>query len=122
MCGIAGILTDRSDLDLTRALAGMRDALRHRGPDDEGVVEFALYDGSRKQLWLVRDRLGVKPLYACRAGPATWVFASELRALLASGLVPGRLNPEALNGYLAFGCVPAPWTLVDGVESLLPAE
>jgi asparagine synthase (glutamine-hydrolysing) len=87
-----------------------------------GMFAFALYDGRRRQLWLVRDRLGIKPLYVCRVDADTWVFASELRALLASGLVRHRLHATAVDAYLAFGAVPAPWTLLQGVQSLLPGE
>jgi asparagine synthase (glutamine-hydrolysing) len=87
-----------------------------------GMFAFALFDGRRRQFWLVRDRLGIKPLYASRVAADTWVFASEVRALLASGLVARRLRPEAVASYLAFGAVTAPWTLLDGVESLLPGE
>jgi asparagine synthase (glutamine-hydrolysing) len=102
----------------------LRSWLRH-GPDAlaglRGMFAFALYDGRRRELWLVRDRLGVKPLYVCRPDPDTWLFASEVRALLASGLVPRRLDASAVRAYLALGAVPAPWTLVDGVRSLMPA-
>jgi asparagine synthase (glutamine-hydrolysing) len=214
MCGFAGILTSRADLEMAPALQAMQAALRHRGPDDEGSAEvaidggfrlglthtrlaildlsdaghqpmsdpesgswivyngevynhlelrrqpergvsvprwrstsdtetilsrwvedgdailkslrgmfaLALLDGRSRQFWLVRDRLGVKPLYVSRADAETWIFASEVRAILALGLVPRRLNARAVNSYLAFGAVPAPWTLVDGVESLLPGE
>ncbi len=87
-----------------------------------GMFAMALYDGKRRLLWLVRDRLGVKPLYVCGVGPDTWVFASELRALLASGLIERRLYRPAVDAYLAFGAVPAPWTLLEGVHSLLPGE
>jgi asparagine synthase (glutamine-hydrolysing) len=87
-----------------------------------GMFAFALLDGKRRKLWLVRDRLGVKPLYVSRAGATTWVFASELRALLASGLIARRLDPAAVEAYLDSGAVPAPWTLLAGVQSLLPAE
>jgi asparagine synthase (glutamine-hydrolysing) len=87
-----------------------------------GMFAFALYDGHRRQFWLVRDRLGIKPLYVCRFKPGAWVFASEVRALLASGLVGRRLKTAAVNSYLAFGAVPAPWTMLQGVESLMPAE
>jgi asparagine synthase (glutamine-hydrolysing) len=87
-----------------------------------GMFAFALYDGQRRQFWLVRDRLGVKPLYVSRVQPNTWVFASELRALLASGLVARRLDAAAVDSYLAFGAVPAPRTLLEGVESLMPGE
>jgi asparagine synthase (glutamine-hydrolysing) len=84
-----------------------------------GMFAFAVWDPSRGELLLVRDRLGVKPLYYARAG-AHFLFASELRALLATGLVPRRLDPEGLNGYLAFGAVQEPATMVRGVR-LLPA-
>jgi len=210
MCGVAGVLTDRDDLNLPPVLEKMLAALRHRGPDDEGCQEialpegcrlglahsrlsiidlsyaahqpmhdpqsdswivyngetynhpsirkrlkeskfhstgdtetilkgwaelgsdvlgllrgmfaFALYDGRRHELVLVRDRLGIKPLYVARVEPGTWAFASELRALLASGLIDRRLNPAAIESYLAFGAVAAPWTLLDGVVSVLPGE
>lgn len=87
-----------------------------------GMFAFALYDGQRQQLWLVRDRLGIKPLYVAQTGPETWVFASEVRALLASGLVERRLRSEAVASYLAFGACVAPWTMLAGVESVLPGE
>src|SRR5439155_15004914 len=72
-----------------------------------GMFALALYDAGRRELWLVRDRLGIKPLYVAEAGPATWLFASEVRALLASGLVPRRLKREALSSYLTFGAITA---------------
>ncbi len=210
MCGIAGILTTRADLDLGAPLVAMIAALRHRGPDDEGAAQvalpgsvrlglahtrlaildlsaaghqpmtddesgswivyngevynhqslrknlpdvafrstsdtetilrgwaqhgegflsslrgmfaFALYDGRRRRFWLVRDRLGVKPLYVCRAAPDLWLFASEVRALLATDFVARQLCPEAIDAYLAFGAVPAPRTMLAGVESVLPGE
>src|SRR5207253_1106967 len=60
-----------------------------------GMFAFGLYDGRRREFWLVRDRLGIKPLYAFRLDAGTWLFASEVRALLASGLVGRELNPRA---------------------------
>jgi asparagine synthase (glutamine-hydrolysing) len=87
-----------------------------------GMFAFALYDHSAAELYLVRDRLGIKPLYIYQFDASTWVFASELRALLASDLVPRRLNPVAIDSYLAFGAVTSPWTMVEGVESLRPGE
>lgn len=210
MCGIAGILTARADLDLDRLVAGFLPMLRHRGPDDEGtevialaggyrlglahtrlsildlspaghqpmhdpesgswitfngeiynhqevrqqlapcsyrstsdtetilkawsqrgdkaldslrgMFAFGLYDGRRQQFWLVRDRLGIKPLYVTQVDRETWMFASELRALLSANLCSRRLNTEAVESYLAFGAVTAPLTLLEGVESLLPGE
>lgn len=210
MCGIAGILTRDDGVDLSAVLRRMQSALRHRGPDDEGLTEvqapgglriglvqtrlaildlspaghqpmhdpvsdswivyngevfnhhdireslpvrkfrstsdtetlllgwrdrelriidsargmfaFGLYDGLRQRFWLVRDRLGIKPLYVTRLGDETWLFASEVRALLASGLLPSCISPAAVQSYLMLGCVPAPWTIVEGIESVLPGE
>ncbi|MBI2795321.1 MAG: asparagine synthase (glutamine-hydrolyzing) [Gemmatimonadetes bacterium] len=86
-----------------------------------GMFAFAIWDPGRGELSLVRDHLGVKPLYYWWGGRAL-AFASEVRALLAAG-VPGRsLSPRALHSLLAFGSVQDPWTLVDGVRSLPPAH
>jgi asparagine synthase (glutamine-hydrolysing) len=87
-----------------------------------GIFAFAIYDGRRNEFWLARDHLGVKPLYFARPEKDLWLFASEVRSLLASGLVERRTSAEGLSSYLAFGAVQAPATLVEGVRSLLPAE
>ncbi len=84
-----------------------------------GMFAFAIWDERRRALILARDRLGIKPLY-CYTGNGFFLFASEVRALLASGLVPRRLDPTGLSQYLAYQSVPAPRTLVDGVRALLP--
>ncbi len=87
-----------------------------------GMFAFAVYDAQRQQFCLVRDRLGVKPLYVAQVDETTWLFASELRAVLASNLVPRRLDRDAAESYLAFGSAIAPRTLVDGVESIMPGH
>ncbi len=118
-------LTDADFLSTSDTESLLR-AWVERGPDvtDElrGIFAFALYDGRRRQFWLARDRLGVKPLYIARPTPDLLLFASEVRAILASGLVPRRLSRQALTGYLAFGAVQAPHTIVEGIQSLLPGE
>lgn len=90
-----------------------------------GMFAFALYDapraGSPARLLLARDRLGIKPLYYA-ATPDAFVFASELRALLASGLISRAVDPAALAAYLLLGSVPAPLTIYSGVCSLVPAH
>ena len=85
-----------------------------------GMFAFALWDGHRHTLHLVRDRLGIKPLYLWQSDRAL-LFASEIRALLASGLVPRRLNRRAIDRFLAYQTVPTPETLVQGVRMLEPA-
>lgn len=86
-----------------------------------GMFALGLWDESRRTLLLARDPLGIKPLYYYRTEHFL-VFASELRALLASGLVPRRLCSEGVDSYLASGSVEAPLTIVDGVKQLLPGQ
>ncbi len=84
-----------------------------------GMFGFGLWDGQLDKLILARDPLGIKPLYYY-ATPEVFLFASEVRALLASGLVPRRLDPDGVASYLHFGSVETPRTLVAGVQSLEP--
>lgn len=86
-----------------------------------GMFAAAFWDESRQELFLVRDRLGVKPLYYFYTDE-TFVFASELRAILETRLVTPKLSLAALNTYLMFGAVQDPLTLIDGVESLPAAH
>jgi len=87
-----------------------------------GMFAFAICDSARQRVLLARDRLGIKPLYYSfhPTERVRMVFASEIRALLASGLVARRLSPEGLSCYLLNGYVPDPLTILDGVHSLLP--
>jgi asparagine synthase (glutamine-hydrolysing) len=87
----------------------------------KGMFAFALWDESDRSLWCVRDRFGIKPFYYA-AAEGQLVFASEVRSLLASGLVGKRIDPAGLAGYVRFGSVPDPRTLIDGVKSLGPGE
>src|SRR6266850_1552077 len=86
-----------------------------------GMFGLALLDVKRERLILGRDRLGEKPLYI-RREPNRLLFASELKSILQIEDVPKRLNLAALHEYLALGYVPAPLTLLDGVEKLLPGH
>jgi asparagine synthase (glutamine-hydrolysing) len=86
-----------------------------------GMFAFAIYDGTVDRLLLARDRLGVKPLYVF-TGPGMLLFASEVRSLLASGIVPRRLDHVALDHYLAYQTAPTPRTLVAGVRLLAPGH
>lgn len=86
-----------------------------------GMWAFAIHDREAGTLTLSRDRFGVKPLYyASRRGH--FAFASELRPLLASGLVEKQLNADALQEYLLYQSVSAPATLVQGLFLLGPGE
>ncbi len=87
-----------------------------------GMFVFAIYDAKEKQVFICRDRLGIKPLYYARCSDGAFLFASEVRSLLESGLIPRRLNRQVLPYYLAYQSVPAPNTLIEGVHMLLPGH
>jgi len=84
-----------------------------------GMFAFAAYDPRSRTVLIARDRLGVKPVYLARVG-ATVLFASELRAMLASGMVQRRIDPAGLASYLWNGFVVGPRTIVRGVTRLDP--
>lgn len=86
-----------------------------------GMFAFAIWDQAAQRLFIARDRLGKKPLYYYESD-GSLIFASEVRALLATGLVPRRINPEAVEQFLSFGSVYDPQTLVQGVQSLPPGS
>jgi asparagine synthase (glutamine-hydrolysing) len=87
----------------------------------DGMFAFAVWRSRSEELILGRDRVGKKPLYYWH-DHETFVFASEIKGLLAHPSVPRRLNPRAISAYLTFGYVPTPWTFFDGVRSLPPAH
>ncbi len=84
----------------------------------EGMFAFALWDARERRLLLARDRLGKKPLKYAELPGGGIAFASELKALWASGLVPARERLEDVHDYLTFGYVPAPGTGFQGVRKL----
>ena len=86
-----------------------------------GQFALALWDQRRRQLVLARDRLGICPLHWSRQDG--WLlFASEIKALLASGLVPPRPDPRGINHLFTFFALPGPLTCFQGVEALLPGH
>lgn len=86
-----------------------------------GMFAFALWDSRRRRLLLVRDRIGVKPLYFA-ALPRTLLFGSEIKALFGHPGLSPRLNEQALSLYLTFAAAPAPATLFEGIEKLPPGH
>ena len=90
-------------------------------PKLNGMFAFAIWERDKQRLFIARDRLGVKPLYLSRNGERLR-FASSLPALLQGGDIARTLDAVALNHYLNFhAVVPAPRTLLAGVEKLPPA-
>jgi asparagine synthase (glutamine-hydrolysing) len=84
-----------------------------------GMFAFAIWDARQRSLFLARDRMGVKPLYYARTADA-FLFGSEIKSILASGLVPARCRPEALAEYLVFRQVAGAETAFEGIHSLPP--
>jgi asparagine synthase (glutamine-hydrolysing) len=86
-----------------------------------GMFAFAIWDAPKRRLLLVRDRLGVKPLYWARVGDRV-LFASEIKAILESGLVPAQPNDAALSEVLATRYTSGTDTLFKGIFKLLPGH
>ncbi len=86
-----------------------------------GMFAFALWDARRHRLLIARDPMGIKPLYYAQAG-SYFLFASEVRTLLGTGLVQPRIDPAGLINYLTFGSAYDPLTLVDGIRALPPGH
>ena len=87
----------------------------------EGMFGLAIWDSNTRELFLARDRLGVKPMYYADT-PGGIVFGSEIKALLAHPQISPDLDEEAFHHYLTFVCTPAPLTMFKGISKLAPAE
>lgn len=86
-----------------------------------GIFAFALWDGRRKELFLARDAMGVKPLYYSEFDSG-FLFASELKAILVSSEVPRQIDIEAVHQYLTYLWAPAPKTMLKHIKKLPPAH
>ncbi|HEX3743675.1 MAG TPA: asparagine synthase (glutamine-hydrolyzing) [Bryobacteraceae bacterium] len=86
-----------------------------------GMFGLAIWTKSTGRLVLARDRLGIKPLYLARRGPDVY-FASELKSIFVHPEIERHLNPAALDCYLSLNYVPAPYTMVQGIEKLAPGH
>jgi asparagine synthase (glutamine-hydrolysing) len=82
-----------------------------------GMFAFAIWDARRHRLFVARDPMGIKPLYYVQSG-SYFLFASEVRTLLGTGLIARRLDHAALLNYLTFGSLYDPLTLIAGVSAL----
>ncbi|MDZ7291733.1 MAG: asparagine synthase-related protein [candidate division KSB1 bacterium] len=89
----------------------------------DGHYSLAVWDKPARELWLVRDPLGVKPLYYCHfEDQGLLIFASELKGVLPHPIINRRLSREALTAYLTFGYVPAPLSIFEGIHKVFPGE
>jgi asparagine synthase (glutamine-hydrolysing) len=91
-------------------------------PKLRGMFAFAVWDAHENVLFLARDAFGIKPLYYRRDPAQGFLFASELNALLASGVFAAEIDPAAVRDYLGWLAVPAPRTIYRDLQSLRPGE
>ena len=87
----------------------------------DGMFVFAIWDRVERELFIARDRLGIKPLYFFKQGEKL-LFSSEIRSLLKSEVIPRKLNDQALVDYLRYQTVHAPNTIIKDVEMLMPGH
>lgn len=88
--------------------------------DLNGMFAIALWDRQTRTLYLVRDRLGIKPLFLSR-NDGRIAFASELKALHAIG-IPRDIDPSSVTSFLRFGYVPTPFSIYRNIEKIAPGE
>ncbi|MGZ3255958.1 MAG: XrtA/PEP-CTERM system amidotransferase [Croceibacterium sp.] len=125
--------------ELRRELAGLGAQFRTEGDSEvilaayqqwgadclrrfNGMFAFAIYDCVRREIFLARDRLGVKPLYMAHLSDGSMAFASELKGLLAHPLLRREADPLAIEDYMAWGYVPEHRSILKGVEKLPPGH
>ena len=92
-----------------------------------GMFAFAIWDNQERELTLVRDHVGIKPHYYAYLpptsdGPGSFIFASEIKAILASKLIAPAIDPEALHQFLTFLWAPDPNTLFSGIKTVPPGH
>jgi asparagine synthase (glutamine-hydrolysing) len=87
-----------------------------------GMFSFAIWDDRRRRLLIARDRMGEKPLYFTQLADGTFVFGSELKAVVEHPGVARRINLRALRKYLQYEYVPSPHSMIEGVWKLPPAH
>ena len=87
-----------------------------------GMFAFAIWDKFDRTLTLARDHVGIKPLYYAHQRGRAFVFASEIKAILASKVIKAEIDPEALNQFLTFLWSPDPLTLFAGIKTVPPGH
>ena len=87
----------------------------------QGMFAFCLWDSRRERALVVRDRLGIKPMFYAQIGEVL-LFGSEIKAILASGVVDRDLDYQALDAFMTFTYIPAPLTIYKSVRKLEPGH
>lgn len=90
--------------------------------DLPGMFAFAIWDDREQQLFCARDRFGEKPFYYAIGNNNEFIFASEIKAILASGLIHPKVNPEAISNYLQYGYVSTYQSIYSNIYTLPPAH
>ena len=85
----------------------------------QGMFAFAIWDNELQELFLARDRIGIKPLFYAPVGNGL-VFGSEIKATLEHPMLHREMNPASVDSYLRLGYVPGPDTIFQGVQSMMP--
>lgn len=111
--------SDHSDTEVL--LHGYREWGRKLPDRLDGMWAFVIFDRRQRQLFGCRDRFGEKPLFYAET-PSAFLFASELRALREHPAAPRSLSRRALRKYFAYGYIPSPLSLIDGVSKLPPGH
>jgi asparagine synthase (glutamine-hydrolysing) len=99
-----------------------RRGVRETVPELWGMFAMAVWDTRERVLWLVRDRLGKKPLYYGRATDGAWIFGSELKSLRAYPACPTAIDRDAVAALLRLACIPAPASIYRGIAKLPPGH
>ncbi|MCG8702365.1 MAG: asparagine synthase (glutamine-hydrolyzing) [Bacteroidales bacterium] len=86
-----------------------------------GMFAFAIYDNSKKQLFLARDRFGIKPLIYSKYHNQ-FIFSSELKVFLSNNIIPKKINLKAVEEYFKFGCIQQPQTILNEVYHVMPGH
>lgn len=109
----------RTDSD-TEVIVHLYEEYGTRAPEHlSGMFAYAIWDAARKTVVLARDRLGIKPLYYSETERGI-VFGSEIKALLASGMVSTDLDHQAIDEYLTYCSIPSPRTIYSSIKQLEP--
>lgn len=111
----------RSHTDTEVILRGYIEWGRDVAPRLNGMFAIAIWDQLDQLLWLVRDPVGIKPLFYRNDGSRLW-FASEIKGILADDEIERRPDPVGLDQFLTFGYTPAPRTGFAGIQQLMPGE